>query len=319
MDEQISQCEECRGAKVPDESTDELKRLEDIGKDLKSNVPLCCRHKGYKLLKLLMKGNNLQTFYIQKGYESEGNNGRQDRFHREHIVINLLKNFSELYLSKQERIFFAFAVFNWLITQRYDLKEACRLLVWIKSKEQKRQFNFPLYFIVILLLIISVLFFSLTFYPLDYYLFVAGLGFILLLVIIFYLTGKMELFYTALHLLVPRLAITIMVGYLFILSANRISEFISSYPTSTWLISLLIAVLYLRIEMTSQLNPQPGELELWLRILFLILISMMWALLIGTTVGFVFGKILIDYSMPALVIGIILESVWQEKTITEPI
>ena len=71
--------------------------------------------------------------------------------------------------------------------------------------------------------------------------------------------------------------------------------------------------------MASKLNVQPKEIELWSRIMFLMMISIMWSLLIITLVGFLKNEISIEFAMPALAIGVILESAWQEKTITEPI
>ncbi|WP_417913297.1 hypothetical protein [Candidatus Electronema sp. TJ] len=264
-----------------------------------------------------MQGNSRQTLYLQKGYGPA--------FSREKVTVDFLKGAENvLYSSAEERHFFTYAVFNWLI-RRYAFKEAFSLLLWLKSpKQQPGGFAPAAYWALLGLILFDLLLFG--WFCKDSpalakeYFAVSCYGSLLLAGFLYWLAGGIQDFFVVFRLLAPRLATTILTGYLFVLNTGRVSDVIELYRWTAAVPSLIAAIFYMRIEMAKQLTPPPAEKELWTRIGILLFISCAWSFLFTASAAVFSGNPKhISYALPSLLLGVILESVWQDKPLTEPV
>jgi hypothetical protein len=145
--------------------------------------------------------------------------------------------------------------------------------------------------------------------------------------------GKMPLI-NAIHSLIPRLAATSVVGYLFLVSANSMVEYIVTKVDnrSGWiavLVLLLGSGIYFGIEMAHRIRPLPSFRDCLLRMSNVIATGFMHACFIfslGYPILKFYGQVpVLCYQQKILLImiilsiGIVLNIVWEENPVTEPL
>jgi len=137
------------------------------------------------------------------------------------------------------------------------------------------------------------------------------------------------------RLFVPRLAAAIFLGHFFISSADELrcvirQEVSPLTAVVVSLASLAIASAYLWLEMANQLVPRPDWEVVSGRILQLLPIGICYSLMIGLVMQWIFAfsttctlssnwTAYLTSTSVALVLGLLLQILWEEKPVTEPI
>ncbi len=137
--------------------------------------------------------------------------------------------------------------------------------------------------------------------------------------------------FSGINLLLPRLIGTIILGFAFLITSDKILEFplklMVDYPFKYWLLfglSLFVSWIYLLIECRNTTGKffitRPSLIFIWGLIISLFLsfgIFQLFAQIFSSGVVGWEGKLL--FSSLSLFIGIFIQVFWEEKTITEPL
>jgi len=187
-------------------------------------------------------------------------------------------------------------------------------------------------------------------------LFIYPLGSVLLFLIgVFFCWYWRKRRFDNLYRLLPRLVAGILVGYVPLMSAGDPWKWLLRMPLAPavglWLLMLLVSLGYLYVEARNTLTE--GKLsaamqrELWIRVLHVFFVGLSEALVIGFIlselfgetvllsllddiegtqviaitgwIGYIFPKVILLYAPLALFLGILVQLIWEEKAVTQPL
>jgi len=324
-------CNRVQSCTIKDE--DVLRQAEKIGSSLADTTSFPdCRLTAYQNLKVVMHGSNVQAVFMKKGYEKK--TCKPGSFNREAETCRFLRGAKCLYGdSEEKRRVFALSVFDWLI-RRYDFRSAWKVLNWLRNPDDEKEHRLFLWGWGFCLVLISACFLAYVDdisldalrLPSQAWLGFGGFIALVLWVSILWVSWKAGDLIKGMRLFVPRFAAAIFLGHLFISSSDEVRVAISCIPWwSAWLVALVLTMLYLSLEMVNQLEPRPSGWTVVQRIFPLVAVGIFWSFAIGLLMRRVFFAIprgvsaYLTSASVALVLGLFLQILWEEKPVTEPI
>ena len=133
-------------------------------------------------------------------------------------------------------------------------------------------------------------------------------------------------------LLLPRLLSAILIGFIPIATSEELQIFTVEKQSSILyycIIMLLISIIYIIFECHKTIRKTVVERHWWLRIVPVLVLGLSYSLIFSyilTTIGFLVKEgwngsleIVLFYAMFAFLVGILIQLLWEEKTVTEPL